>query len=155
MDELSHAGVSKLIPATPVAPVGASSLTFQRVVDFDGKNPVWEAPRRIEYRQDPQDPDDGIDNNGNGLVDEGQVVLVLNSGLAGEETRILTTRVREYLEGETAALGDENGNFLDNERGLCFELVNGHLIVRLSVQAVDSSGRRFTRTVETSVSPRN
>jgi len=110
---------------------------------------------RIAFQNHPSDPDDGIDNNGNGLVDEGQVILMRNVGLANETTTVIVPWVREFTEGEIANGNDDNGNGLIDERGLSFELVGQTLNIRITLERLDSDQRPLVRTVETSVRLRN
>ncbi len=149
--ELGQSGITQL---TPAVPAGDESLTFLTALDY-AEGVTWSNPSRIEFQYDPSDPNDGVDNNGNGLIDEGYVVLVTNSGMANEDSRILATGVREYLQGETFNAVDDNGNGLVDEQGFCIELVDNTLVVRLSLQEVGPNGQIYTRTVETSVAPRN
>ena len=49
----------------------------------------------------------------------------------------------------------DNGNGLVDERGLCFELVDGNLNIRLSLEGRDPDGFEILRTFQTSVWLRN
>jgi hypothetical protein len=109
---------------------------------------------RLDYAQG--ELDDGLDNNGNGLVDECRILLALDTG-AGMEIGI-GGFVREFLQGETGANDvDDNGNGLDDERGLCmtFDDDTNTLMVRLTIERLTSQGRLVTSTAETSVLLRN
>jgi hypothetical protein len=65
--------------------------------------------------------------------------------------------VREYLEGEDQDDADQNGNGLSDERGLCFtyDAAADALTIRITVERLDSEGRRLISTAETSVRLRN
>lgn len=149
--ELSHAGADTI---TPIDPGGGSSISYQRALGYD-EEVQWSSPTRIELRPDAADADDGIDNNSNGLVDEGQIVLVTNAGLVNERERVLVSRVSEFLGGEFANGLDDNGNGVVDERGLSFVSDGLSLTVRLTLSDRDPEGRIYLRTFETSVTPRN
>ncbi|MHC4473557.1 MAG: hypothetical protein ACYTDY_01565 [Planctomycetota bacterium] len=87
---------------------------------------------RIEWQPDPEDPEDGVDNNGNGLVDEGMVVRRLKPGEADEHRTVLARGVSRFLEGEIDNAIDDNGNGLVDEKGLSFERQGGIVTVRLT-----------------------
>ncbi len=68
---------------------------------------------------------------------------------------MLVNGVCRFLQGETQNSADDNGNGLEDEPGLCFDIEGGALNVRLSVARLDSNGQQVTRTVETSIALRN
>jgi hypothetical protein len=140
----------------PASPGHDRTVTYDVIEDVspaDGSI-TWET-RRLQHQYDPDDANDGLDNDGDGLIDEGRVVLIRDSGGADEQTVVLCSDVREYLEGESADGTDQNGNGLIDERGLCFELAAGRLTIRLTLEVLDAEGRHATRTVETTVHLRN
>ena len=152
--ELTQARIETLDPQ-PDPPLGASTLTYERAeIDFAGKI-AWSTKRRIEFVASPRDPEDGIDNNGNGLVDECELWLVRDVDLATEYRSLLSQNVASFLEGETENLADDNGNGLMDERGLSMELRAGLLLINLSTQARNPSGGVMTLTAETAVRLRN
>ena len=103
----------------------------------------------------PGELDNGIDDNGNGLIDEGVLVRIENPGLANEQRSIFARGVSEYLEGETGDGTDENGNGLVDEGGLSFSRSNGSLQIALSLERIGPDGELMVRTLETSVALRN
>lgn len=152
--ELTQARIETLDPS-PDQPLGASTLAYERAeIDLDGKI-IWSTKRRIEFVASPTDPEDGIDNNGNGLVDECELWLVRDADLVTEYRSLLTRNVASFLEGETENLADDNANGLMDERGLSIELRDGLLLINLSTQARSPSGGVTTLTAETAVRLRN
>lgn len=140
-----------------LAPTGvphSSSLSYQSAVGWDGSSLIFGPPTIVEWQSSAGDPNDGVDNDGNGLVDDGTVVLRINPNALNEQRQVLATGVPELLEGELANLQDDNGNGLIDECGLTFDFTRG-LTLRLTLQRRDSGGRMFTRTLETAVAPRN
>ncbi|MEQ1892117.1 MAG: hypothetical protein ABL998_06210 [Planctomycetota bacterium] len=63
--------------------------------------------------------------------------------------------MRELAEGELDDGDDDNGNGLVDEEGLSFERTGGRLVIRLSLESLDSNGNSLVRTVQTSVRLRN
>lgn len=153
-DEFSGARVASLAPV-PAAPFGASTLDFDESAGYAAGLVIPGTTSRIALQSHPSDPDDGIDNNGNGLVDEGQIVLRRDVGLATETSVVLVPWVREFSQGETENGVDDNGNGLIDERGLSFEIVGQTLNIRVTLERLDPDQQPIVRTVETSVRLRN
>jgi Tfp pilus assembly protein PilV len=124
----------------PTAPWGASSLQFRQLDDWTAGAIVWSDLRRLEWQLATGELNNGLDDNANGLVDEGRVVLITDDGGLNELTTTLGKDVAEYLEGETANGLDDNANGLIDERGLCFERKGKVLIVRLTTLTVGDHG---------------
>ena len=155
VEDLRWAGRAGLFPE-PLAPFGSSTVDFQSNVGVDGGGGViWSTPTRIAFEYAPGELDDGIDNNGNGVVDEGQIVLRRDVGAAGEQRIVHGSWVREFLEGEIPNGADDNGNGLIDEAGLCFEVNGTTLLVRLTLEQPDPEGRLITRTMTSAVNLRN
>ncbi len=153
-EELLQARVDTLDPV-PEQPLGASTLTYERAeIDMTGRI-VWSTPRSIELVPATDDPEDGIDNDRDGLVDEHDIWLVRNAGLENEQRSLLTTGVASFLAGESENVIDDNGNELFDERGLSFELRDGVMLIRLTMQARDAEGEVASRTCETAIRMRN
>ena len=151
---VTYAAPANLEPSLS-APLSSSWLTFQVVVGMEDGVPVFGPPVRLEFELDPDETDDGLDNDGDGVADEGRAVLVRNAGLPGEVRVVLSHWVRELLQGEEANGIDDNGNGLIDEPGLSFDVEGGSLNVRLSLERPDPDGRLITRTLATSVLFRN
>jgi hypothetical protein len=151
---LSWAGRDSVLAGFAESPV-VETLEYRPVIDCTDGKVTWGNLMRIEWAPDPGDPEDGLDNNGNGVIDEGVVRLVRNSGIAGETSSVLARGVMPYFEGESPNGQDDNGNGLVDERGLCFERRGGAVAVRLSLCRKSDDGESVVRTAETSVTPRN
>lgn len=153
-DHISMCGEATLHPRLE-PPWSSPTVTFQKNLGFSEGAIVWGPPTVLELRPDSGDPEDGLDNNGNGIVDEQMLVLVESPGLPGEKTVVLSRWVREYLEGETPNGKDDNGNGLTDEPGFALSVSEGVWTIHLTLERLDRSGRNRTHTVETSVRPRN
>ena len=152
--QFSEAESVQLLPQI-VPTLGASTLTYHRSTGAVAGVVAWGNNRTIQFQMEASELDDGLDNDGDGLIDEGQAVLIENVGLPNQQTTVLCPSVREYLEGEIPNGADDNGNGLIDEQGLSFDLVGSTLVVRLTVERTNKAGRRTWRTLETSVWVRN
>jgi prepilin-type N-terminal cleavage/methylation domain-containing protein len=139
----------------PTPPLGSETLTFQLPTGFDAGGLTWGTSETIAWQLEDGELDDGADNNGNGLADEGVVVRTYDVGGANERSVVVTHWVRELLAGEIDNGLDDNANGLEDEPGLCFESNGDVITVRLSLERMDAMGRLLTKTVETAVSVRN
>jgi prepilin-type N-terminal cleavage/methylation domain-containing protein len=142
---------------TPVLepPLGSENVTLQRNTGYSNGAVVWGPVMTFELQYEENDPNDGVDNDGDGLIDEGRIVVTEDPGGAAERTIVLATCVREYLEGETPNGKDDNGNGLTDERGLAISYESGVWTIRVTLERQDAEGRVSTQTVETAVRPRN
>jgi prepilin-type N-terminal cleavage/methylation domain-containing protein len=154
---LITSGRSNIVPAPPgaEAPFSTGQLDFQTVTSFVGGAAVWSSTQRLEFQHSPSDPDDGVDNDGNGLIDDGRVVWTTNLGLPGQRTLVLARWVRELQARETPDGTDENGNGLIDEPGLSFDFLGDRLTIRLTLERVVGRRRLITRTLERTVAFRN
>lgn len=153
-EEITMSGTDVLSPSRE-SPYSTATFTLQQNEGWNDSAIVWGSPATIDLVADPEDPDDGKDNNGNGLVDECMLVLRLNAGEADQQDVVLCRYVREYLEGEEQNGIDDNGNGLVDERGFSADVDGGVWNLRLTIERHDANGRLLTNTHETSVRPRN
>ncbi|MCA9319817.1 MAG: hypothetical protein KDB53_03735 [Planctomycetes bacterium] len=130
-------------------------ITFRRVVSMDGGVIVRDVPSVIEWVADPTDPNDGIDNNGNGMVDEGQVILRTRAGLLDEQITVLGSNIQEFLQGEVVNGLDDNGNGLVDERGLSIERDGVRLMIRIGMGLKQSTSNVIVSVCESSFAIRN
>lgn len=169
----TEAAVSKLRGNASVAAREVSSLL--RSADLDGVQPpavpnqvsiseTLEFQRSapgapvevLQFEYEPSDPNDGVDNDGDGLVDEGRLVLVQNPMQVNERRRVLLSSVSENLEGEVPGnLLDDNGNGLTDEMGVCFEYTERTVTFHLTLAERLREGALVEVTVARTVTPRN
>jgi len=151
--ELGSAGAGTLDP-NPVMPWGSDALTFQGISGYAAGAVQWGTPASFALELEEGELDNDADDDGDGLVDERQLVYTRDPDGAAERS-VWAHGVCEYLEGETANGLDDNGNVLRDEAGLSFVHSGGTLILRLSLEGRDLRGRTEVRTVETTVRLRN
>ncbi len=154
-EEFLQARAETLSPEAPGAPYGAASMSYERAEATASGDITWSTTRRVEFIQSAADALDGLDNDGNGLVDDGEIWLVTDAGLPGERRALLARHVAGFLGGEQENGLDDNDNGLTDERGLSFEMRDGALLIRVSLQAVDPKGGVATRTAATAIRLRN
>ena len=139
----------------PVLDPNRAVIDYVQAVDFVGGEPELTLPRRLAFEYEAGEIDDGIDNNGNGLVDEGQVILTEDVGAPTERRRVLTRWVPELLQGEIENGIDDNGNGLIDERGFTMVQSGETITVLLSLQRLGNGGRLLNRSSMTSIRLRN
>ena len=152
--ELLTVGDGQLNP-DPTGNFGSSDMLFRQAVGLTGTAIDWSNQHRLAFEYDTNELDDGADNDGDGLIDEGNLVLTRNDGLANEMRIILVKGVAEFIEGELANGVDDNGNGVVDEAGFNIHRVGDVLEVRLTVQSSLGQGTTLTRTLETSTRLRN
>jgi len=151
--ELEATGTDYLDP-TPAEGLAYNRLEYQHLL-LQGANAVPGPTSRLSFEYETGEINDGIDNNGNGLVDEGILVLVRNVGLTSQQRVVLCHNVRELLEGEIANGTDDNGNLLDDEPGFFIQRAGSVVTIRLSVEGIGADGTVLVRTAESSARMRN
>jgi len=146
------------LPTTPpsypnVAPNSVSGFVFAEVIGYPPLPPI---PESFQLQYTAADPNDGLDNDSDGLIDEQRIVWIENVGLANQRTRVITEWVRENLEGEIGNnFIDDNGNGLVDEAGLCFDLDGERLNIRLTLERRMGDGTLITHTAQRTIALRN
>lgn len=154
--ELRGAGIDALTPAiNPNGLTSTATLTFDPIVGVSGAAPIWGQPIRIARVAAPEDPNNGRDDDGDGVVDEGNLMLTRDVGGIGQAAFLLCTQVRELAEGELANGNDDNANGLADEAGFSIQRIGNMLTIRLSVEELGEGGETGVATVSTSITLRN
>jgi hypothetical protein len=140
----------------PLPPLGASAMSFREATGYASGAVTWSNTARLEWQADPADPTNGVDDDKDGLVDEGQLVLRIDYGLSSERRVVLATRVPRYLEGETGGNGvDDNANGLVDEQGFSISRSGRTLTLRLTLARVARGGTVVQRTVTGTIALRS
>jgi type II secretory pathway pseudopilin PulG len=153
ISELESTGSDYLFPL-PIEGFAYETLEYQHVI-LQGIDVLPGPTSRLAFEYETGEIDDGIDNNGNGLVDEGVLVLVRNVGLTSQQRVVLCHDVRELLEGEVLNGIDDNGNLLNDEPGFCIQTDGRVVTIRLSIEGIGPQGQLLVRTAESSARMRN
>jgi prepilin-type N-terminal cleavage/methylation domain-containing protein len=153
--ELENVGLATLVPA-PVG-VAVNDLVFQVATGVNAANSAitFGSSTRLRFAYEAGETNNGVDDDGDGLVDEGRVILTRNYLQANEVSVTLVRGVSEYLQGEFANGADDNGNGFADEKGFCMTLQGNLLILRLSLERPVTEGRSAVATVETAVRLKN
>jgi len=153
-DELMSTGQAVLFP-DPAGDEGSEVLDFRRADGLVGNIVQWGDLTSLDFEYEEGEFDDGVDNNGNGLVDEGVLVLTRDQGTADAKRVVLCHGVSEWGLGEAPDNDDTNGNGVEDEAGFNVQRVDDLLFVRLTLEALDGEGNLVQRAMTTSVRLRN
>jgi hypothetical protein len=150
--ELLGVGSSELQP-NPTTDFGTDDVLYRHPAGLAGTAITWGDQNRLAFEYESGEVDNGVDDDGDGLIDEGSLVLTRDVG--GTERRIvLCNGVSELYDGETANGADDNGNGVKDEAGFNVHRVGDVLQVRLCLEAMGENGI-IVRALETSVRVRN
>jgi len=153
--ELMSTSFDVITPANLDDDFGSDEIVFQEAIDVVGEAIVWDNARRLGFEYEEGELDDGIDNNGNGLVDEGRLVLTRDDGLATAQRIIICHNVSELLEGEEDDGDDDNGNGVIDEAGFNLHQEGDVLTIRLTLEQPSEQVGVVQRTLSTSIRLRN
>jgi hypothetical protein len=153
LDEFREA--SSTVNPDPSGPQGSPSLQFQQPVSVVGSAVVWSGMLQLMWESDPADPLGGGDQDGDGLVDEGRLVLVRNVGALNERRIVLASNVPRLDPDELANNVDDNGNGVVDEGGFNIQRVGDVFTLRLVVSEPGPGGQRQIGRAEASIRLRN
>ncbi len=153
-DRLQASSHTTITPSL-VAPFSSPTIDFQRSIGYAAGVTTWSPTERIGFQFRPGELDNGIDDDGDGIVDDGRVVWTQNVGLLNETSTSWAEGVTKFLQGEIQNNLDDNGNGLIDERGLCFTVDVSSVVVRLTLQARSANNVLITKTVQKRVFFRN
>jgi prepilin-type N-terminal cleavage/methylation domain-containing protein len=150
--ELTAVGRSLLLP-DPTTVFGASTVTFQHPMGVSNAGLVlWGTASRLSLELDPRELNNGVDDDGDGLIDEQQLVFTRDFGTANARRVVLCTNIPELAPGEIAGNGiDDNGNGVVDEAGFNIRRIGDLLSVHLTVLQPYGGNRVASTTLETSI----
>ena len=134
-NELKDASPGTLNP-DPVDPFWVDAIDFQVVSALNAGGVTLSGVRRLELVEDPMDPANGVDDDGNGIVDEHVLQLTLEEG----QTVTLSSHVRALGEGEEENGDDDDGDGLVDEPGFCVTRDGTGLRIEITLERVDGNG---------------
>ncbi len=152
VQELQGVARNLLFP-DPSTNLGASSLTYQHPTGISNLGVVLppDTQTSLVLQLEPGETNNGLDDDGDGLVDEQRLVLTQNVGGPGTISTVLCTGIAELGDGEVANGLDDNGNGIVDEAGFNIRKVGDLLTVRLTVQGPCGEGQIATSALQTSV----
>jgi type II secretory pathway pseudopilin PulG len=148
--ELLGVGAAELQP-NPVGDFGTDVVLYRRAVGLNGTAVVWGDQNRLALELEQGELDNGIDDDGDGLVDERRLIFTRNIGGAGTQTVVLCNNVPELMPGEVVNGLDDNGNGVSDEAGFNVRRIGDILNVRLCVQQAFGEGQVATSILSTSI----
>ncbi len=155
LDLVVGANKANMIPPDPGVPWGCDSLEFERSIGWSAGEVQWSPRVRIAFEIEENELDNGLDDDGDGRIDEGRIVAIQNPGGIDETRRVIIRGVRRLLEGELMNGLDDNGNGLIDESGMSFERSDEILILRLTLEIEGPQRRFLIKTFTTSIRMRN
>ena len=156
--ELSKASSASIVVLSPMVGV---QLDFQQSQGVVGTAVQWGPQMRYALVMTPGELDNGVDDNGNGLIDERSLMQVEDLGGPNERRIVIVNGVAELLEGELPNGLDDNGNLLNDEGGFSITIQSGPqfeldtVTLRLTLQALDPQGQLMQRTLNTTIALRS
>lgn len=117
----------------PTSELGVSDLGFRRPVEVTAAGVVFGPLDRLSLELEPTELDNGLDDDGDGLVDERELILLVDESGAANRTR-LASGLRELAAGEVANGLDDDGDGLIDEPGFAVRREGNLLLVQLSAQ---------------------
>ena len=142
-------------PPDPRPQFATDRIAFRSIVSNQAGDVGWGPTSRFVLAPEPGEGDDGLDNDGDGLIDERRIVFFEDIDQPDPQAVVICHDVPVMFEGELLNGEDDNGNGLIDESGLCFSLDGDILTVRLSVEVAIRPGETLVRSSEQSLRLRN
>lgn len=143
--------------ATPTqsTSLGTDTLNWQTSRGVNAGLVLWSNTNRFALGMAPGEADNGVDDDGDSLVDERALVLTYDVGTADQRSVTLCDSIAEMAPRETANALDDDGNGVVDERGFNLHRTGDILEVRITVQGTGPEGSVVSTSVETSFRVRN
>ncbi len=90
ISEVGQSGAGTFSPALPASLPGNSALSFQKNLGYSGGTITWGPVITYQFEYEPGETNNGLDDNNNGVVDEGILVRI-----EGSRRRVLCKWVKE------------------------------------------------------------
>ncbi len=156
---LMPANSPSLLPdLTPVGGAPAPWSNNLRYRAFDAWTAAgiqWSAQRELRWELDPAEAQNDLDDDGDGLVDEGVLVWLEDEGGANPLRAQVVSDVAKMLQGEIFNGVDDNGNGLIDESGASFEFDGRVLTLHMTLESAQAEGPVVQRTRQVRVQLRN
>ena len=150
--QLRGAEASTLVPP-PTSDFGSDTIQFRTPGDVTAAGViVWNAPTRIAIQMDAREADNGLDDDGDGRIDERMLVVTREIGTPDERSVTICHGLAAWAEGETGGNAiDDNGNGVIDERGFNVSRVGDLLFLRLTLESRAEDGRILRCTTSTAI----
>ena len=140
-EELQDVGRGLLI-TDPSTTRGSGSITYRH---------PGGATSSLALQLEPAETDNGLDDDGDGLVDERRLVLTQNVGSPDAVSTVLCQGIAKLGEGEAANGLDDNGNGVIDEAGFNIQRTAGQLTIRLTLEGTSGTGGIVSKALHTSI----
>lgn len=144
-----------VVTPDPSGSEGASGVQFQQPAAVAGGVVTWSGVLQVLWESAPEDPLGGGDDDGDGLVDEGRLILVRNLGTAQERRIPLVNDVPRFDPDELDNDLDDNGNGVIDETGFNIQRVGDVYTLRLAISEPGRGGERTVGRAQASIRLRN
>ncbi len=132
------------VPGSPTA--WMDRVEFRAVAGWNAGSPSLGGLIRVETRLEAGETEDGTDEDGDGLVDERELVITKDADTTQPRSYVLARGVPRWYPGESPDGSDENGNGLVDEPGFTIVIEDELLTFRLALRTVAPGGMVRTRT---------
>lgn len=141
---------------TPGGLLPATTIGYRRAQGWAAGVLQLGPERRIRFERDATEFADGLDNDRDGLVDEGVLILTPDAAAVGADV-VLVTGVARLSAGELPNGIDDDGDGLVDEPGFFaqFDAATGTLTLNLTLERRGPRGRIVVRSGQLSVRIRN
>lgn len=145
-----NAGGATLAPQLPIPGLGdptpfLTDVRFQTVRGWSAGSLVLGPVERIFARIEPTETNNGLDDDGDGLIDELELVHIPDEASGSSVALVLARGVLERVPGEEPNGVDDNGNGLVDEPGFSITQSGDRVTVRWAIGIVDDHGTTLTR----------
>ncbi|MEO0653092.1 MAG: prepilin-type N-terminal cleavage/methylation domain-containing protein [Planctomycetota bacterium] len=152
---LTAAGSTTFNPPIDGVALGTTDLRYNVITSMVGGVPNWSNTHRLVLQLEPGELDNGVDDDGDGLADERQLVSILDEGELNQRARILVKGVSELGLGELANGVDDDGDGVIDEAGFSMHQTGDLLFIELALDGRTSDTDQFTVEAETRTAVRN
>lgn len=147
---------STMLTPDPSTAFGTDTITYQKPVGVDNVgNILWSNLNRLALQMDAGETDNGLDDDGDGLVDERRLVLTRDVGLTSQRQVTVCHGIPELQAGELPNGTDDNGNGVRDERGFNVFRVGDRLSILVSVEQVGDQDAVLTWDSNSAMTLRN
>jgi hypothetical protein len=129
-NEIQQSSVSRLSPAPPALPEYLDTMTYQTNTGYISGQIQWSTPITINFQYATGEIDDGLDNNNNGLIDEGFLTRTQNGAV-------------------------QHKTYWVKDDGFRLSLERNKLRIYLALRNTDNKGHLLETVVETTVEIKN
>jgi type II secretory pathway pseudopilin PulG len=152
---LRGAGVHTLVP-DPNGAFGTGSIRFQTPSDISAEGVVvWNTPTTVAIQMDTGEIDNGLDDDGDGRIDERALVITREIGTPEERATTICHGIAAWADGEIANGLDDNGNGILDERGFNVHRVGDLLYLNLTLESPAGDGRILRCSTSTALALHN